>query len=94
VKIAARSSAQPYDVEITINGNVKALKIYQLTANLSGLERMAEAADLAVEVMARMDAGGMNIVTGLWMREVGVRKEERRGKVDFSAVVEDVEEEE
>jgi hypothetical protein len=36
----------------------------------------------------------MNSVTGLWMREVGARKEERRGKVNFSAVVEDVEEEE
>jgi hypothetical protein len=58
MKTAASSSAQPYDVEIMINGNVKALKVYQLTAILSGLERMAEEADLAVEVMAKVDAGG------------------------------------
>jgi hypothetical protein len=94
VKTAARSSAQPYDVEIMINGNVKALKVYQLTAIVSGLERMAEEADLAVKVTAKVDAGVVNGVTGLWMREVGARKQKRRGKVDFSAVVEDVEEEE
>jgi hypothetical protein len=94
VKTAARSSAQPYDVEIVINGNVKSLKVYQLTAIVSGLERMAEEADLAVKVTAKVDAGVVNGVTGLWMREVGVRKEERRGKVDYFAVVEDGGEEE
>jgi hypothetical protein len=94
VKTAARSNAQPYDIEITINGNVKALKVYQLTAILSGLERMAGEADLAVKVTAKVDAGVVNSVTGLWVREVGVRKEERRGKVDCFAVVEDVEQEE